>query len=167
MIFLHGWSSCKGSWTIRPPHWILDSSLPSWSSTLRRYCFQNDLFTTLYKHWYTYMAGSSLREEISRFDFSTGVQSFCYNSQNSLRKQLQQYCFYWLSLMCRYFVHMQSIGWVHWYSWWFPVAMEERAFISWWWILWWLSCHGTLWPHQRYSIYDIHVFYWCFYYVFL
>lgn len=33
--------------------------------------------------------------------------------------------------MSRYFVHMRSIGWAHWCSWWFPVAMEERAFTLW------------------------------------
>lgn len=30
----------------------------------------------------SYMADSSLSEEMSQFDFSTGVQSFSYNSQN-------------------------------------------------------------------------------------
>lgn len=32
----------------------------------------------------SYMADSSLSEEMSQFDFSTGVQSFSYNSQNAL-----------------------------------------------------------------------------------
>ena len=30
----------------------------------------------------SYMADSSLSEEMSQFDFSTGVQSFSYSSQN-------------------------------------------------------------------------------------
>lgn len=35
----------------------------------------------------SYMADSSLSEEMSQFDFSTGVQSFSYSSQDPMKSQ--------------------------------------------------------------------------------
>uniref|UniRef100_A0A8C7HZ68 DNA-dependent protein kinase catalytic subunit n=1 Tax=Oncorhynchus kisutch TaxID=8019 RepID=A0A8C7HZ68_ONCKI len=51
--------------------------------TQRTYRFPIEIEEPVYLSSQSYMADSSLSEEMSQFDFSTGVQSFSYNSQNT------------------------------------------------------------------------------------